>query len=158
MDRYEAAFGSDWTNLEREDVLTRAFALGVAAACGMTDEGELSRLVDEVDTTYDRSMVELAFHEGRQKGGSLRPKLDDDAAVWAALVDEETGETVEVDDAEREEGDGKENREPTADGHGDQSPHSATARPTAISRATLLDRVDPDDREMLRFPRFLRRE
>ncbi|MFC6725122.1 hypothetical protein ACFQE1_12205, partial [Halobium palmae] len=66
MTNYQDAFGTDWGELDREDVLTRAYALGVAAACGDRNPDELARLVDEVDTTYDRSMVELAFHEGKQ--------------------------------------------------------------------------------------------
>ncbi|MFC4356849.1 hypothetical protein ACFO0N_02670 [Halobium salinum] len=155
MDRYEDAFGTDWTGLEREDALTRAFALGVAAACGDEDEAELDRLVSAVDTAYDRSMVELAFHEGRQKGGSLRPELEDDAAVWETLVDDRPPQSTDADDDE----DGDEAETGTEEGaDGTRSGPRATDRPDALSRASLLDRVDPDDREALRFPPFLRRE
>jgi hypothetical protein len=156
VDRYEDAFGTDWTRLEREDVLSRAFALGVASACGRENAEELSRLVEEVDTTYDRSMVELAFHEGRQKGGSMRGRLADEAAVWAALVDDE--DEADADGEVPDSGEDGESSDPAERSHDRPKQASATDRPRALSRMTMLDRVTPDDREALRLPRFLRRE
>lgn len=154
MDHYENAFGTDWGQLDREDVLARAFALGVAAACGERNPEELDRLVDEVDTTYDRSMVELAYHEGERKGGSLRPELDDDAAVWAALVDDEDAPAVGVEAESDEE---REDDRDDADG-GQSPPAPGSERPSALSRASLLDGRTPDDRGALRLPEFLGRD
>ena len=89
---YEDTFGTDWTALDgREEAVRRAFALGVAARLGERHPGELDRISAEVDTSYDRSFVELAFHEGRDKASEHQAtdtaRSDD---VWDDLVEGET--------------------------------------------------------------------
>lgn len=89
---YEETFGTDWTELDdREEAVRRAFALGVAARLGERHAGELDRISAEVDNSYDRSFVELAYHEGRDKA-SEHDATDDarDDEVWEDLVEGST--------------------------------------------------------------------
>ncbi len=91
---YETAFGLDWTSIDREETIARGFALGVAESCGERHPDELDRLYEAVETTYDRSMVELAYHEGRRKSRRLRLEFDRPERIWEELVggDLETAE------------------------------------------------------------------
>jgi hypothetical protein len=86
---YERTFGTDWDEIQdREEAVNRAFALGVAAKLGETHPGELDRINDAVDTSYDQSFVELAYHEGREKAEAV--DAEDDQELWDALVEGET--------------------------------------------------------------------
>ncbi|GAB3669495.1 hypothetical protein [Halopiger thermotolerans] len=85
---YERTFGTDWETLEdRNEVLWRAFALGVAEALGEDHPGELERISGATDTNYDRSFAELAYQKGRQH---VR-QLEGDGSpqeIWKRLVTE----------------------------------------------------------------------
>lgn len=83
---YDATLGTDWAGLDMDAVIGRAFALGVAEVIGTTPEGELDRLRAEVDDGYDRSLVDLAFREGRAKAARLRPEHDDEV-IWEELTE-----------------------------------------------------------------------
>lgn len=89
---YETTFGTDWAQLDREEAIRRAFALGVADGCGRPDVDEYERVQDALPQAYDRSMVDLAYEEGRTK--ALGMKSTDEAEVWSELVDE-AGNPVE---------------------------------------------------------------
>ncbi|MGM0605595.1 MAG: hypothetical protein ACQETB_07980 [Halobacteriota archaeon] len=84
---YETAYGTDWDRIDRESAIDRAFALGVATACGYSNEAELDRLLAAVDTAYDRSIVELAFREGLSKGTNTYRDTNSPEEVWESLID-----------------------------------------------------------------------
>lgn len=88
---YENRLGTDWTSLDHEEVLERAFALGVDAALGSVDREEYERLEAEAAgyDAYDRSLVELAYREGRTKALDRRRAGDSTASVWRELVEDE---------------------------------------------------------------------
>ncbi|WP_430503533.1 hypothetical protein [Haloparvum sp. PAK95] len=85
---YERSFGTDWSTLDRESAIERAFALGVAKACGESHPDEYTRVRQALPGAYDQSIVELAYEEGRTKALTLEQQGEED--VWEALVDEET--------------------------------------------------------------------
>lgn len=130
---YAERYGTDWTSLPHDEVVERAFALGVAAALGDADPEEYDRLVAEFDgyDAYDRSLVDLAYREGRSEALDLRRAGDSTASVWEALV--EDGVTTEE--------------------HSQRGPPG----PTTTGPPGLVDRIDALDRPTLTdLPRFLR--
>ncbi|MES3162149.1 MAG: hypothetical protein PPP55_11365 [Halorubrum sp.] len=83
---YDRTFGTDWDDeLPRDEAIDRAFALGVAAGCGNERPEELDRVLAAFPSSYDRSIVELAYDEGRTK--ALEAPQEDPGAVWEELVD-----------------------------------------------------------------------
>ena len=139
MSVYDSAFGTDWTDLARDEILDRAFALSVAAACGRHHPEEYERLQAAVERSYDRSMVGLAYGEGKPQANELRRETTDTDAVWQQLVDED--------------GDA-----PLSAAVDRTRPPTRLDLPTSLSRFELLDRSDPDQRESLGLPQFLRRD
>ena len=144
---YEEHFGTDWDSLSQEEAMFRAFALGVDAALGETDEREFDALQRE----HHRGLVQIAYDEGktraeetlREAGGPSRNNRavdfepgDHEWSVWEELVleretDETAFEAVEVS-------------------------RSRFDLPEALDRPGFLDRPsDSDDRITL--PRFLLR-
>lgn len=82
---YDERLGTDWTDIPDEEAIDRAFALGVAASFGHEDRVEFDRLREALDTAYDRSIIDLAYEEGRHKAdgfGGDAPEGD----VWDRLV------------------------------------------------------------------------
>lgn len=137
---YEERFGTDWTEIaDREEAVRRAFALGVAARMDEHYPGELDRISDQVESSYDRSFVELAYHEGRDKANRIDPGSDEDAGdVWEQVVEE----TTQLDPTDRpEEGDAHEKR----------------GLPDALGGYQIDTRPD-DSRESVGRPKFLSRE
>jgi len=135
---YERTFGTDWDELDHEEALHRAFAIGVAESLGQDPpDGELDRLRGQADGRYARSLLELAYDEGQAKGG--RPHPDHEVeTVWSSLV----------------EGDG----EPVEPFHRSSTvsdPARRTDLPASISTPDLLGR-ERDDLSKLRLPEFLR--
>ena len=101
---YEDRFATDWTpdELDRDEAIERAFALGVAAECGEEHPGEYKRLV----VVAGRALVQMAFDDGRSRAKDVRQELrseangdaesvdfqDRDATIWSKLVEYDTGE------------------------------------------------------------------
>lgn len=137
---YAAELGTDWTDLSRDEVLHRAYALGVAAAMGERHPDEYDRLRETVDTSYERSMVELAYREGRQEADDFRREAGDadPRAMWRELVDGESTALEAVVDRHR--------------------PPSRFDLPPSLARTTLLDRPRADSRDRLGIPDFLKRD
>ena len=133
----EETYGTDWERLGRDEVLRRAYALGVAAGLGDAPDGELERLQGQVAGSYGRSLVELAYDEGRTRGREPRPEAGDEE-VWSELVD---GDLVVP--------------EPPEHRHARPAPRRATDLPGSISPPTLLE-IDRDDLARLGLPDFLR--
>jgi hypothetical protein len=85
---YDRTFGTEWDELTREEAVRRAFALGVAEGVGNRRPEELDRVMEAFPSAYDRSLVELAYDEGRTKALAAA-EADDPKEVWDALVDGE---------------------------------------------------------------------
>jgi hypothetical protein len=135
MGLYDREYGTEWTSLDVDEATERAYALGVAESLGEYDREEFEAVHAEVDTTYDRSMVELAFREGKNEGRERRPADDeaDDRAVWADLVE---GETVTVDEDDI----------PTGGRDG---------IPEAVDKIDAIEKPTPEDVEATDRPEFL---
>jgi hypothetical protein len=85
---YERTFGTEWDELTREEAVRRAFALGVAEGVGNRRPDEVERVIEAFPGAYDRSLVELAYDEGRSKALGAADEADGPKEVWNALVDE----------------------------------------------------------------------
>ncbi len=145
---YDEAFSRDWDGdeLDREEAIWRAYALGVSAALGDRNPKEYRELV----AAAGRSLVEMAYDEGKTSAADLDSRLaSDDAdldpaefpsrerAVWSKLITykEEEGGDIEA-----------------GGGDGDR-----------MDLPELLDRIDLDtlprkDLDRLRLPDFLSRK
>lgn len=145
---YEDSFSTDWDgdDLDREEAVWRAYALGVAAALGDRHPGEYRELV----AAAGRSLVEMAYDEGKTSAADLDSRLasgdadvDDhefpsrERAVWSKLVSHRgtAGGDVESGDDSRDRVD----------------------LPEFLHRIDL-DSTDGDDLSRLRFPDFLSRK
>jgi len=136
MSRYERAFGTDWTDLDPDEAIERAYALGVAASLDEYHPDELEAIRAEMDTPYAKSVVDLAFDEGKTEALSASPESDEDTAVWSELVE---GETVVVDPEDV----------PTGGKQG---------LPDAIAKIEALDRPEMDRSEAVELPDFLEKD
>lgn len=133
---YEQTYGTDWETLDRDEAMGRAFALGVAASLGHRHPDEYDRIIAEMDTAYNRSIVELAYEEGKNKAKKEKHGgTTDETAVWSELVE---GEKVTVD-----EDDG-----PTG---------GRNALPSALEKTELLERPHQNDLDRVKRPDFLDR-
>ncbi|MFW6018879.1 MAG: hypothetical protein ACOCPX_08655 [Halapricum sp.] len=132
---YERTYDTDWETLDRDEAMSRAFAIGVAASLGHDYAEEYERIVAEMDTAYNRSIVELAFEEGKNKAKKEQYESDDgdEDDVWAELVE---GEKVTV---ERE----------------DVPTGGQNRLPAALEKTKILDQPDLDSRDRVSKPDFL---
>lgn len=135
MSRYDRVYGTDWQTLEKDEAIERAYALGVAVTFGEYDREELEALRNEMDSAYDRSVLDLAFDEGKKEGQAVSNRVGSEGEIWAELVE---GEQGFLDDAVPSGG---------RDG-----------LPEAIDKAELLERFDADSRDALDLPEFLERD
>jgi hypothetical protein len=133
MSRYGDEY-DEWDTLDKDEAAERAYAIGVAEKLGEYNREELEAIYEEMDTNYNRSMVELAYEEGRQEAAEAARTSDENGeAVWTDLV---RGETtyVEPDDI------------PTGGRDG---------LPEALEPTELLDRQEVDSTEAVDIPDFL---
>lgn len=72
-----------------DEVLRRAYALGVASVCGDPDEETYDRLRRDSPDTYDESIIELAYDEGRARALNLESDAEADEEIWERLVTSE---------------------------------------------------------------------
>ncbi len=135
MGHYERTYGMDWDSLDKDEAIDRAYALGVVASLGEYLPEELERIRSEMDTAYNKSVVDLAFDEGKNEAREVDVDTDnrEKAAVWSKLVE---GESVTVD----------EDDVPTGGRDG---------LPSAIDKMDALDKPDPDKNEAIERPDFL---
>lgn len=139
MTRYERQYSTDWDTLDRDEVIDRAYALGVAAALGEYDRAELDALRGEVDSNYDQSIVELAFEEGKNEGKEAQPSRANEQAVWDELV---VGEPAQLDPDWDE-------SLPTG---------GVIGLPEAVEHIGALERPDRRSTDALEFPEFLEKD
>ncbi|MDS0299776.1 hypothetical protein NDI76_13585 [Halogeometricum sp. S1BR25-6] len=135
---YERAFDLEWDSLDAEEALRRMYALGTAAELGHEHETERARILRIAATAYQRSVLDLAYAEGRNAVRDHREEYDSDAETWEALI-EAKGIAVDPEDEDTDVDD------------------PGRRLPNAIGRASMLE-LDVDDLERLRLPKFLRRE
>lgn len=136
MSRYERTYGTDWTpeQIDRAAAIERAYALGVATALDEPVSDELSALVEAVDSAYDRTVVELAYDEGRTEARAATEDGTDAGQAWTRLVEETPRPT-------------------------DRSgPPDLLDQPEALDPPEALDRIDPERSDAIELPEFLRRE
>ena len=132
MSKYERKYGTDWEELDQDEAVRRAYALGVAASLGEFHPDELDRLRGEVGSSYNKSMVELAFQEGKTEGKEAEEEKTEDT-VWNELV---VGE-VPLED--------------------EDLPMSArSGLPDAVDITEVLERPDRDSTDVTDFPEFLK--
>lgn len=136
MGLYEEHYGTGWVTLDKEEATERAYALGVAESLREYNRDEFEAVHDEMGTAYNKSIVELAFREGKNEGHEAAPAGDtDENDVWRALVEGETG-AVDEDDL------------PTGGRDG---------IPEAVDKFEALDRPNPDEIDATDRPDFLDR-
>lgn len=133
---YDSEFDTDWDDLTKNGALERAFALGVARGLGAPNFEEYERVRDAADTTYERSLIELSYEEGRRKASDRTAEKE---TVWEELVVETAVEATDI--VERP----ADPQDRTRDG-----PPSMTARPEPTV-------VPEDGLDRVRLPEFLRR-
>jgi hypothetical protein len=133
MSLYEREYGTEWTTLDDDEATERAYALGVAESLGEYNREEFEAVHAEPQTAHGRSMVELAFREGKTEGREHDP--DDDRAVWRDLVEDET---VTVDEA-------------------DPSTGGRDGIPDAVDRIDAIEKPNLDDVDATDRPEFLDR-
>lgn len=138
MSLYKDSYGTDWETLEEDDAMERAYALGVASSLGEYHPDELDAIRGEMDSSYQRSVVDLAFDEGKNEGREMNhPDNDDaDSMVWAELVEGEEV-TVNPDDL------------PTDGPNGILD---------ALDRIDLIEKPDLDSTDAVEMPEFLRND
>lgn len=136
MSYYSDQFETDWTAaaVDREEVTRRAYAIGVAEKLGEDNRRELEALYEALESAYARSLVELAYQEGRQEATAALSDGEDDA-VWEALVGTQTT-TVEPPDHLTEGRDGL----PEAIGIGELFARMDAGSTEALDRPEFLDR------------------
>jgi hypothetical protein len=145
---YDESFSRDWDGeeLDREEAIWRAYALGVSAALGDRNPQEYRQLV----AAAGRSLVEMAYDEGKSSAADLDSQLASgeagvdssefpsrERAVWSKLITYKGEEGGDID----------------ASGEGGDR----------MDLPELLKRVDIDtlprkDLDRLRLPEFLSRK
>ena len=145
---YEDSFSTDWDGdeMDREEAIWRAYALGVAAALGEQHPEEYRQIV----AATGRSLVEMAYDEGKSSAADLDSRLasgtaEEDVsefpsrerAVWSKLISyrEEGGDGVATSGGGRDRDD----------------------LPEFLYRIDP-DALDRDDLSRLRLPEFLSRK
>ena len=129
---YESTFSDDWDDLPRDEAVERAYALGVAAACGHDNRTEYEEIKASADSAYDRSLIELSFEQGKSQASQLESVGSESEEIWSQLVE---SSTVEI-------------------------PSEDAALPEALGSAELLGKSDQLDGppETLAKPSFLLRD
>ncbi|MFB6224587.1 MAG: hypothetical protein ABEH86_13065 [Haloarcula sp.] len=136
MSRYEHEFGTDWDILDKDAATDRAYAIGVAERLGEYNREELEAIYAEMNSAYHKSMVELAYEEGRSeaKEAAERTNASRDA-LWDDLVNDEQTH-IDEDDV---------------------STGGRDGLPAALEPSELLDEYSVDSTEAVDRPEFLDR-
>ncbi|MFC7074913.1 hypothetical protein [Haloarcula halophila] len=136
MSRYAREFDTDWETIDKDEATERAYAIGVAERLGEYNREELERIYAEMGSAYQKSLVELAYDEGRNEAAEIAETTDaDGTAVWEDLVNGEKSYIAE-------------DEMPTGGRDG---------LPEALEPSELLDRQEVDSTERVDKPNFLDR-
>jgi type III secretion system FlhB-like substrate exporter len=133
MSRYRRNY-DEWDALTPDEAFDRAYALGVAASFDEYHPEELEAIREEMESAYNRSVVDLAFDEGRTEAPTAEAEGAD--AVWDELVE---GELVTVDPAEV----------PTG---------GRAGLPEALEKVAALERPALDRSDAVDLPEFLEKD
>ncbi|CCQ33929.1 hypothetical protein HLRTI_002274 [Halorhabdus tiamatea SARL4B] len=133
---YERTYGTDWETLGKDEATERAFALGVAAVLGDPNPEEYERVLETTGRSYDRSLIELAYQEGKRKAAGRRDEVEASTAVWDELI-EGDGEKTTVD--------------------AEDVPEGRDSLPDALGSIEMLERRLEDGLEREELPDFLRK-
>ncbi|ACV12031.1 conserved hypothetical protein [Halorhabdus utahensis DSM 12940] len=133
---YERTYGTDWETLGKDEAAERAFALGVAAEIGAGNPEEYERVLQAGGTSYDRSLIELAYQEGKRKAAGRRGDVEESTTVWAELV-EPDGDKTTVDP--------------------EDEPERRDSLPPALDSIEMLEQRLEDGLEREELPDFLRK-
>ena len=87
---YETTYSKEWDELTRDEAVERAYALGVAAACGHDNRQEYESITAAAKDSYDSSLIELSFDQGRSDALQLEASGSDTEAIWDDLVESTT--------------------------------------------------------------------
>ncbi|MFB6089938.1 MAG: hypothetical protein ABEJ97_02660 [Halobellus sp.] len=134
---YERAFDVGWESLSAEEAVERMYALGIATELGHEYPEERRRLRGLASNAYERSVLDLAFEEGRREVQDVRPDHESDEAAWEELI-----ETTDSPAPARE----------------SLSVDSSSEVPDVVNRPGALDGFDVDELGRLRFPTLLKRD
>ena len=94
---YESTFSEEWSHLPRDEAVERAYALGVAAACGHDNREEYEEIKSAADTSYDRSLIELSFDQGKSQALQLQSSGTEPEHIWDQLVESSSAELPDRD-------------------------------------------------------------
>lgn len=138
MSRYERSYETDWETLDEDEGMERAYALGVAASLGEYHPEELEAIRAEMDSAYKRSVIDLAFDEGRTEAREIDPpdRENEKKSIWSELVE---GETISVDPD-------------------DVSTGGRQGLPEAVDKTGALDPPDLDSTEAVDLPDLLKQD
>jgi len=136
MSKYEQTYGTDWESLTVDRAMSRAYALGVAASIGEYHQEELEAIRNEMGSAYERSVVDLAFEEGKNEGREHDHEDDNGTQTWNELVEDDPV-TIDPEGV------------PTG---------GRTGLPAAVDRIDALDRPAPDKNEAVDLPSFLEKD
>jgi len=137
MSKYEQGYGTEWEALDVDAAVDRAYALGVAASMGEYHPDELEAIRNEVGSAYERSVVDLAFEEGKTEGKEIdTDETAEETDAWDALVDDEPV-TLDAEDI------------PTG---------GRSGIPEAVDKIDAIERPDLDSTDPIDKPDFLNRE
>ena len=140
---YEKYFSKDWTDLDRDQAMVRAYALGIASAFDEDHPEEYERLL----TQDKRALVEMAYNEGRRKALNLEAgveaRADDD--------DDDRDRRYEVVDQMLVSQGASPDEDPVA-----SHVQRQLDVPETLERAELLE-LSSDELKRLRLPDFLYR-
>jgi hypothetical protein len=133
MTHYERTYGTDWNEIDADEAVERAYAIGVAERLGESNRAELERIYAAVEGAYDRSLVELAYGQGRTEAVEVATESDpgSEEELWSELV---TGD-VPVDDA--------------------AATDQPQGLPPALALGEVLELPAPDSTDALDLPEFL---
>jgi len=135
---YERAFDTDWESLSGDEAIRRMYALGIATELGHRLPEERSRIRGLASSAYERSVLDLAFEEGKRKVQDVHPHHESAEETWETLVEESESPAP-----------------PRESLQTDRLPDDV---PDAVGQPSLLDGFEIDDLERLRLPSFLTRE
>mgnify|MGYP000501253507 CR=1 FL=1 len=135
---YERAFDTGWDSLSGEEAIRRMYALGIATELGHRFPEERSRIRALASSAYERSVLDLAFEEGKREVREEHPHHESAEETWEVLVEESDS--------------------PAPSRESLQTDRHSNDVPDAVGQPPLLDGFDIDDLERLRLPSFLTRE
>lgn len=86
---YDNYFDGRADDLDADETIERAYALGVASVCGDPSDEEYERLKEASPDAYDETIIELAFDEGRAMAMDLEAEDEAAGRIWETLVEHE---------------------------------------------------------------------